>query len=169
MKNILAIIFTIIIVGLMAYTLLNGRAFQGGEAANIIEDMKYIKDTSTQTIANEKEEQKNEGIETPADVQYVCKEYNLMKLGYKYTGKLLVAKGIIGLDYLWNKVRVQGGAYGCPMVITRAGNIGFASYRDPNLKETLEAYKKVENLRKEKQETCKIEPALTTSELTEAL
>ena len=63
MKNILAIIFTIIIVGLMAYTLLNGRAFQGGEAANIIEDMKYIKDPSTQIIANEKPDQKNEDEE----------------------------------------------------------------------------------------------------------
>lgn len=42
MKNIIAIISTIIVVGLMAYTFSNGRAFQGGEAGHIIEDMKYM-------------------------------------------------------------------------------------------------------------------------------
>ncbi len=36
MKNIIAGLATIIVVGLMAYTFSNGRAFQGGEAANII-------------------------------------------------------------------------------------------------------------------------------------
>ncbi|MDD3055177.1 MAG: c-type cytochrome [Aliarcobacter sp.] len=63
MKNILAIIFTIIILGLITYTLLIGRAFQGGEAGNIIEDIKYIKDTSIHTTTNEKQEQKNEDEE----------------------------------------------------------------------------------------------------------
>lgn len=89
---------------------------------------------------NFKVERKNEGILTPANVQYVAKGFNINKIGYSYSGKLSVARTIISLDYLWNKVRVQGGAYGCASLITRGGNAGFASYRDPNLKETLEAY-----------------------------
>lgn len=89
---------------------------------------------------NFKVERKNEGILTPANVQYVAKGFNINKIGYSYNGKLSVARTIISLDYLWNKVRVQGGAYGCASLITRGGNAGFASYRDPNLKETLEAY-----------------------------
>ena len=42
MRNILAIFFTVLIVGLMGYTFFQGKAFQGGEAGNIIEDIKYI-------------------------------------------------------------------------------------------------------------------------------
>ncbi|MEG1256279.1 insulinase family protein [Clostridium sp.] len=86
------------------------------------------------------EENKNEGMLTPSNVQYVAKGYNYKKLGYEFTGKLLVLKTIIGMDYLWNKVRVQGGAYGAFANIVRSGNLMFASYRDPNIKETLKAY-----------------------------
>lgn len=87
-----------------------------------------------------KEENKKEGMLTPANVQYVAKGYNFKKLGYEYTGKLLVLKTIIGMDYLWNKVRVQGGAYGAFANILRNGNLVFASYRDPNIRETLKVY-----------------------------
>ena len=48
MKNIIAILSTIIVVGLMAYTFSIGQAFQGGEAGNIIEDMKYLDNKTTQ-------------------------------------------------------------------------------------------------------------------------
>jgi Zn-dependent M16 (insulinase) family peptidase len=91
------------------------------------------------------EEDKNEGMLTPSNVQYVAKGYNYKKLGYEYTGKLLVLKTIVGMDYLWNKIRVQGGAYGAFASIVRSGNFMFASYRDPNIKETLKAYDNVVN------------------------
>ena len=86
------------------------------------------------------EEQKNEGLMTPANVDYVCKGYNFKKLGYDYNGSLLVLKTILGYDYLWNRVRVKGGAYGCMSTIARTGNMAFVSYRDPNLTETLKAF-----------------------------
>ncbi|MEG0307909.1 MAG: insulinase family protein [Clostridium sp.] len=86
------------------------------------------------------EDNKKEGMLTPSNVQYVAKGYNYKRLGYKFTGKLLVLKTIIGMDYLWNKVRVQGGAYGAFANIVRSGNLMFASYRDPNIRETLKAY-----------------------------
>ena len=47
------------------------------------------------------------------------------------------------LDYLWNKIRVQGGAYGAMSSLAMSGNLVFVSYRDPNLKETLVAYNNV--------------------------
>ncbi|MBE3554842.1 MAG: insulinase family protein [Thermicanus sp.] len=86
------------------------------------------------------DEKGNEGLMTAAKVQYVAKGYNFKKLGYDYTGSMQVLKTILNLDYLWNKVRVQGGAYGNLVGIDRNGNIYFASYRDPNLEETLKAY-----------------------------
>lgn len=82
----------------------------------------------------------NEGLMTPGDVQYVAKGFNFKKLGYSYTGQLQVLRTIVSLDYLWNRVRVQGGAYGAFAQFARSGSMMFASYRDPNLKETLDAY-----------------------------
>lgn len=82
----------------------------------------------------------NEGLMTSSKVQYVAKAYNFRELGYKYTGSLQVLKTIVGLDYLWNKVRVQGGAYGAFSSFSWGGNTVFMSYRDPNLTETLKAY-----------------------------
>lgn len=86
----------------------------------------------------------NEGLMTSGDVQYVAKGYNYKKLGYEYKGSLQVLKTIISLDYLWNKVRVLGGAYGAFASFGRSGNMFFGSYRDPNLKETLEVYDNIE-------------------------
>ena len=83
---------------------------------------------------------RNEGLKTQGDVQYVAKGYNYKELGFEYSGKLQVLKTIARLDYLWNKVRVQGGAYGCMINLNRSGELVFASYRDPNIKETIEAY-----------------------------
>lgn len=82
----------------------------------------------------------NEGLITQSDVQYVTKGFNFIKLGYKYSGSLLVLKSIASLDYLWNNVRVLGGAYGAFATLGRSGNMVLASYRDPNLKETLDIY-----------------------------
>jgi len=82
----------------------------------------------------------NEGLLSSSDVQYVAKGYNFIKQGYSYSGKMLVLKTIASLDYLWNRVRVQGGAYGGFANIARSGNIVLVSYRDPNVQETLKAY-----------------------------
>ncbi|MBZ9637285.1 insulinase family protein [Clostridium sp. FP1] len=82
----------------------------------------------------------NEGLLSSSDVQYVAKGYNFIKQGYAYSGKMLVLKTIASLDYLWNRVRVQGGAYGGFANLARSGNIVFVSYRDPNVSETLKAY-----------------------------
>ena len=83
---------------------------------------------------------KNEGLLTPGNVQYVAKGYNFKDLGYEYSGNMQVLKTIVGLDYLWNKVRVAGGAYGALANFSKNGNLVFSSYRDPNLKETLNVY-----------------------------
>ena len=42
--------------------------------------------------------------------------------------------------YLWNAVRVQGGAYGTGMGARLNGNLFSYSYRDPNLENTRAAY-----------------------------
>lgn len=77
---------------------------------------------------------------TPGSVQYVAKGHNFRRAGFGYRGSLRVLRTVASLDYLWNRVRVQGGAYGCFAQFSRNGTAYFCSYRDPNLSETLAAY-----------------------------
>lgn len=85
-------------------------------------------------------QQYNEGLMTSGKVQYVVKGANFRKLGYSYHGSLKVLETILRYDYLWTRVRVQGGAYGGFARFERNGNMVLGSYRDPNLKETLTVY-----------------------------
>ncbi|MDP4178841.1 MAG: insulinase family protein [Bacillota bacterium] len=85
---------------------------------------------------------KNEGLLTSAKIQYNAKAGNFKKFGYSYSGSMNVLKLIMNYDYLWNKLRVQGGAYGAFNSFARNGNMYFASYRDPNLAESIDAYNK---------------------------
>lgn len=87
----------------------------------------------------------NEGLMTASKVQYVAKGSNFRRLGYRYTGSMRVLETILRFDYLWNRVRVQGGAYGAFAQFDKNGNMVFASYRDPNLSETLRIYDETEN------------------------
>ncbi len=85
---------------------------------------------------------RNEAFSTSAQIQYVCRAGNYMKgTDFKYTGALRVLKVILGYDYLWTNVRVKGGAYGCMCNFGKAGDSYFVSYRDPNLKKTVDVYK----------------------------
>ncbi len=85
----------------------------------------------------------NEGLLMPAQVQYVVKGANYRDLGYEYSGSMKVLETILRYDYLWTKIRVQGGAYGAFARFDRNGNMVFGSYRDPNLTETLETYDQI--------------------------
>lgn len=87
---------------------------------------------------------KNEGFKAAMQVQYVARVGNFMKAGFDYTGALRVLKTILSYDYLWNNVRVKGGAYGCMCGFSGVdGDAYFTSYRDPNLAETNQVYEKV--------------------------
>ena len=86
---------------------------------------------------------RNEGFQTSAQVQYVCRAGDFSRNGLPYTGALKVLRVIMGYDYLWNNVRVKGGAYGCMSAFRRNGSSYFVSYRDPNLGKTNETYEKV--------------------------
>ncbi len=82
-----------------------------------------------------------EGLTMPAKVNYVVKGESLPKLGYKPGGAAMVASQWLRGAWLWDKVRVQGGAYGSfASLDPRSGVLTFASYRDPNLLETIAVY-----------------------------
>lgn len=81
-----------------------------------------------------------EGIMTPGQIVYNSKAGNYRSLGMVYSGKMKVLKTIIDLEYLWNKVRVEGGAYGCGCQIFRSGGMYLYSYRDPHVNRTMQAF-----------------------------
>jgi Zn-dependent M16 (insulinase) family peptidase len=83
---------------------------------------------------------KNEGLKSSSMVQYVTKGYDFKKLGHEWDGKMRVLNQILSRDYLQNKIRVMGGAYGGWARISPTGVVYFASYRDPNLSETFDNY-----------------------------
>ena len=86
---------------------------------------------------------KFEGLTIPAQVNYVAKGANLYKLGYEPHGSINVINNYLGTTWLWEKVRVQGGAYGGFSVFdTTSGTFTFLSYRDPNLLATIDNYDK---------------------------
>lgn len=83
----------------------------------------------------------NEGLTIPAQVNYVGKGANLYQAGYQPSGAVEVITNYLRTTWLWEKVRVQGGAYGAFSLFDHhSGVLTFLSYRDPNLLATLEAY-----------------------------
>jgi hypothetical protein len=48
----------------------------------------------------------------------------------------------LSLEYLWNEVRIKGGAYGTGAVITASEEQAFFSYRDPSPAASIETYRK---------------------------
>lgn len=82
----------------------------------------------------------NEGITTAGKVQYVAAGGSFAKHGHKYVGAMAVLETILRYEYLWTKIRIQGGAYGATARFELNGLGVFASYRDPQLEKSLQAY-----------------------------
>jgi len=82
----------------------------------------------------------NEGISCTSDVMYVAKGYDITKLGYKYSGELLVLCNILNSKFLYTEVRAKGGAYGVNIGVLSNKSLIASSYRDPHLKNTLKVY-----------------------------
>lgn len=83
----------------------------------------------------------NEGLTIPSQVNYVGKGFQCKDKERCAGGSTLVVTGYLRNSWLWDRVRVQGGAYGAFCILDRhSGSLTFTSYRDPNLKETLRCF-----------------------------
>ncbi len=84
---------------------------------------------------------KNEAFKTPGQVQYNVKAGSLEEAGEEYTGVFQVLQSMLSYGYLWNEIRVKGGAYGAGFSCNpNNGFTCFSSYRDPNLKKTYDTF-----------------------------
>ncbi|MDD4701373.1 MAG: peptidase M16, partial [Desulfovibrio sp.] len=82
-----------------------------------------------------------EAFIAPAQINYVGKAANIYDQGYRYHGSASVILRYLRMGYLWERVRVRGGAYGAFCNLDRlGGTLVCASYRDPNVDATLDAF-----------------------------
>ncbi|GFK93627.1 hypothetical protein NNJEOMEG_01461 [Fundidesulfovibrio magnetotacticus] len=82
-----------------------------------------------------------EGLAAPVQVNYVAQGRLLAPGDYDFHGSMLVACRYLRNAYLWERVRVRGGAYGAFSSFDRwSGTLSMVSYRDPNIAKTLEAF-----------------------------
>ncbi|MCP4715378.1 MAG: peptidase M16, partial [Deltaproteobacteria bacterium] len=74
-------------------------------------------------------------------VNYVGKAADIYDLGYTYNGSINVITHFIRNTWLWEQVRVLGGAYGGFCTFDRmTGGLAYVSYRDPNLMQTIKTF-----------------------------
>ncbi len=79
----------------------------------------------------------NEAFIVPTDICFVAKADSGRDAHVDYSGLWPVTARALNYDYLWNEIRVKGGAYGCGLRVGSNGNLGFYTYRDPNLDASL--------------------------------
>lgn len=86
-------------------------------------------------------EQHNQALTIPAQINFVGKGANLYTGGYRRHGSALVINKYLSTTWLWEQVRVKGGAYGgFSRFDQRSGVFSYVSYRDPNLLATIDVY-----------------------------
>jgi Zn-dependent M16 (insulinase) family peptidase len=86
---------------------------------------------------------RNEGVQTPGKVQYVTAGGNFRIYGQKYTGAMQVLATLLRYEYLWTRIRIQGGAYGANATFGRNGEMILSTYRDPQLTASLKAFQEL--------------------------
>ncbi|MBO5907974.1 MAG: insulinase family protein [Clostridia bacterium] len=84
--------------------------------------------------------QVKEGLKTPTRVAYsAISTLSLEAVGM--LGVMRVLRSVLSYEYLWNEIRVKGGAYGAGFIPRKSGEICCYSYRDPSPRGSLECYK----------------------------
>lgn len=73
----------------------------------------------------------------PSQISFASLGYDYRRAGKVYSGIARVMSNILSLSYLWNEVRVQGGAYGAGLNTSETGRMVTYSYRDPSPARTL--------------------------------
>ena len=83
----------------------------------------------------------NEAIVIPSQVSYTAYASCLQKGGAGYSGVCRAAAQILTYSYLWNEIRVKGGAYGTSFSPALSGLVSCMSYRDPHPEQSAEVFR----------------------------
>ena len=82
------------------------------------------------------------GIRIPAEIGFAGKGANINLCGATYHGAMKVAARMLSYGYLWESIRMKGGAYGAGLTVSGNGDVAFTSFRDPNAANSLEIFDK---------------------------
>lgn len=83
---------------------------------------------------------KHEAFAVPTDVTFTALAADRKAAGIPFSGEWLLISRMLTYGYLWNEVRVVGGAYGVGLSCQRSGQTTFHSYRDPKVDPTIDAF-----------------------------
>jgi Zn-dependent M16 (insulinase) family peptidase len=105
----------------------------------------FLQELPSSSVAQEawqpKISSRSEGLTIPTQVNFVGKGVDLTRFGYQPDGSISVITKYLAATWLWEQVRVKGGAYGGFCVFNhRSGVLTYLSYRDPNILKTLDNY-----------------------------
>ena len=113
------------------------------ELSNVLKPLtcKKSNDLKIDKIGIFKNEDKslNEAFIIPSKIQYVALAGRYNNNIYNGANEVLIT--FLNYEYLWQKVRVEGGAYGCSANVDFTGHGFMTSYRDPLLDATINSYK----------------------------
>lgn len=79
-------------------------------------------------------------VSIPGGVGFSALGHNLYALGGEGSGAWQVMTSLVSYVYLWNEIRVRGGAYGTGMSVRENGDMFCYSYRDPNTDNSRSVY-----------------------------
>lgn len=85
--------------------------------------------------------ERQEAFIIPGGVSFAALGADLRRLGTRYAGGMNVLSSMLTLGYLWNEIRVRGGAYGCGASLSSEETLRFTSYRDPSPMRSLSVYR----------------------------
>ena len=81
---------------------------------------------------------RHEAFVIPSDICFAASACDPRRLGLDVTGAWAVAANALSYDYLWNEIRVKGGAYGCGFRAAGERQAAFYTYRDPAIDPSIE-------------------------------
>ena len=81
---------------------------------------------------------RHEAFVIPSDICFAARACDPRRLGIDVTGAWTVAANALSYDYLWNEIRVKGGAYGCGFRAAGERQTAFYTYRDPAVDPSIE-------------------------------
>ncbi|MFW5959557.1 MAG: insulinase family protein [Chitinivibrionales bacterium] len=83
------------------------------------------------------------GVRIGSSVNYSARVWNLGPVSPEEAGNLMILSKNLSTGYLWDKIRVEGGAYGGGALLSLdSADFICRSYRDPNLTYTFEHFEK---------------------------
>lgn len=86
----------------------------------------------------------NEAFTTNGMVNYVA-QTGTFDISKANLGALLVLKNVLNYGYLWENIRVKGGAYGVFNIVNRKGLYTLVTYRDPNVANSYDVFDGLSN------------------------